>query len=111
MPLQTMNKEQLCRKRLIGNGAKMQKGKAQKEHSWRQTEHRNKEAESTTPSQGFTGGLSNKRACNLREGKGYSLYVPKLNSTWFSLETSSKFSNDNYKVFLVILLLGTTHLP
>lgn len=30
MPLQTMNKEQLCRKRLIGNGAKMQKGKHRK---------------------------------------------------------------------------------
>lgn len=30
MPLKTMNKEQLCRKRLIGNGAKMQKGKHRK---------------------------------------------------------------------------------
>lgn len=37
---------------------------------WRQTEHRNKEAESTKSPQGFTGVLSNKRAFNLREGKG-----------------------------------------
>lgn len=78
---------------------------------WRQIEQRNKKAESIKSSQWFTGVLSNKRAFNLGEGKGHSFYVPKLNSTWFSLKTSSKLSNDNHKVFLVVVLLGTTHLP
>lgn len=77
----------------------------------RKTEHRNKDTNSTKSSQWFTGVLSNKRAFNLREGKASSLYVTKLNSAWFSLNTSLKFSYNNYKVFLFVLLLGATHLP
>lgn len=49
---------------------------------WRQTQHRNKKAESTKSSQWFTGVLI-KRAFNLGEGKRHSLYVPKLNMVFF----------------------------
>lgn len=63
---------------------------------WRKTEHRNKDTKNTKSSQWFTRILSYKRVFNHGEDKGYSLYVPKLNSTRFFLTTSSKFSNNNY---------------
>lgn len=79
---------------------------------WRQTSHKWRGCKHHASPVVHRGHFLLRGNITSREWRKGTLCVPKLTSTWFSLNTSSssKFSG-TAAVFLVVPLLGTTHLP